>query len=624
MTGALIELDGSRAESVMPYHGHAPAELRLVADRVVDARAALAQLNDFIFDVRDQLTAAWTGAAATAAATELDTLRDVAAGAVERLDNARTALIHCSDDLEDTRSAIDGLRAEWRIYHDRLNAIAMEAALAWDTAPNATPSDRAADTRRYEHLQENLLHQWAEQAARADQASSGCGALLEASLGPRFGFVGGRGVVPTGLNAVLGVDALRADDAFMGAAADLGDPVDGHADAAAQWLLLSPTVQQFFVASAGGFPPPAAIGPRLVNASWRTLSPLQRQALIVSRPDAIGATDGVPAAARDQANRLTLKALETSLRAQIAAASVPVFPSWAPIISSLGTPPLTALDQRTRIQIENLNGRLANVRALRTTLDTDAGPPRYLLAMDVGGRGRAVVAVGNPDTATNVATYVPGVGSDVAGLPGDVRRVAALQQAATAAGSPATAVIAWLDYGAPPSLPAGAFDSFADAAAPKLTDFLEGLRATHDGPPAHSTLVPFSYGGLVVATASNLQPLAADQIVMVSSAGTELTSAGQFRLDGVPPDQVPGRIYATIGSGDFIPFTRLVHAGIPTAEGFGATGLPEVSAPNVLDSVDSPFVVRSSVFDAYVAHTAILDPNSPLVPTLGRLIAGES
>jgi hypothetical protein len=320
---------------------------------------------------------------------------------------------------------------------------------------------------------------------------------------------------------------------------------------------------------------------------------------------------------------VALEALATSLRSQIAAAPVPVYPSWAPVITGLGSLPLTAHNQRARAEITDLNRRLANVQVLQNTLETGSVPPRYLLAVDVEGRGRAVVAVGNPDTATHVATYVPGVGSDVGGLPGDVARAAALQQAATAAGSPATAVIAWLDYGAPPSLPAGAFDSFADAAAPHLTGFLDGLRATHDGPPAHSTLVPFSYGGLVVATASNFQPLAADQIVMVSSAGTELTSAGQIRLDGVPPDQVPGRIYATIGSGDFIPLTGLVHAGIPTADGFGATGLPEVAAPNVLDSVDSPFVVRSSVFDAYLAHTAILDPNSPLVPLLGRLIAGK-
>src|SRR6266511_2197495 len=73
----------------------------------------------------------------------------------------------------------------------------------------------------------------------------------------------------------------------------------------------------------GGRPPNAAVllasvprvgsDPKAVKAWWSSLSPAEREFLIRERPDVIGWLDGVPAADRDEANRLVLTATAAGL-----------------------------------------------------------------------------------------------------------------------------------------------------------------------------------------------------------------------------------------------------------------------------------------------------------------------
>src|SRR5205814_129313 len=119
---------------------------------------------------------------------------------------------------------------------------------------------------------------------------------------------------------------------------------------------------------------------------------------------------------------------------------------------------------------------------IQARLDTPGAARPYLLALSTDGRGRAVVALGDPDTADNVVTYVPGLGGNLDGAADEVTRAGQLSTAAgRAAPGRRTSVIAWLGYDAPASVPEAAHLDDARRAAPALHDFQAGLRATHLG-----------------------------------------------------------------------------------------------------------------------------------------------
>ncbi|HEV7980258.1 alpha/beta hydrolase [Amycolatopsis sp.] len=74
------------------------------------------------------------------------------------------------------------------------------------------------------------------------------------------------------------------------------------------------------------------------------------------------------------------------------------------------------------------------------------------MGVDSNDDGKAILAKGNPDTATNVASYVPGTTSDLATFGDEASRGDIMHAAAERAGSPSTSVITWLEYDAPDGL----------------------------------------------------------------------------------------------------------------------------------------------------------------------------
>ena len=69
--------------------------------------------------------------------------------------------------------------------------------------------------------------------------------------------------------------------------------------------------------------------------------------------------------------------------------------------------------------------------------------------IDSSGDGQAVVAVGNPDVADNVVTFVPGTGAELSTASGDVARVDRMVADANLLDPGSTAGIMWLGYDAP-------------------------------------------------------------------------------------------------------------------------------------------------------------------------------
>jgi pimeloyl-ACP methyl ester carboxylesterase len=149
--------------------------------------------------------------------------------------------------------------------------------------------------------------------------------------------------------------------------------------------------------------------------------------------------------------------------------------------------------------------------------------------------GLAVIAVGNPDRATDVLTCVPGAGTDLSRMGTLMARADALNHDAVRfAPDHHVSVITWLGYD-PPDGVAAASASSAHDAEPALDAFTDGLRVTHEGEPSHNTVLGHSYGSLVAGVTARDRGLDTDDVIFVGSPGVGVDRAADL---GLPPDSV--------------------------------------------------------------------------------------
>ncbi|MFG2907392.1 hypothetical protein ACGF13_20290 [Kitasatospora sp. NPDC048286] len=150
----------------------------------------------------------------------------------------------------------------------------------------------------------------------------------------------------------------------------------------------------------------AASTPDANRKWWDSLPDSTRRQLLQDHPGRIGAMDGLPAETRDQANRAWLPQLRTQMAQELA-------------------DPYRTLNV-TQTNLDGLN-------ALQKQIDTAGVPPQLLLSVDdprgVPHAPGAVIAYGNPDTATNIASYIP-ANPAVGTLPADAAAARGLAVAA--------------------------------------------------------------------------------------------------------------------------------------------------------------------------------------------------
>lgn len=293
-------------------------------------------------------------------------------------------------------------------------------------------------------------------------------------------------------------------------------------------------------------------------ALWQELTPLEQQLLIVSFPSRVGSLDGIPIVARDQANRIVLEETRENLEARLEE------------LRNSENPP--------QDQITDLEKKLAGIAVIEERLAGVPGlPPAYLVGFSAEGQGlgngggRAIVAIGNPDTADNVVTYVPGMGSGLGSVRGDIGNADDMTVDAMKLGTD-TSTIMWLGYDAPPALVmpglhfTGATDSaWAEEGAPALRAFQEGLEVSHQGGDANYTLVGHSYGTTVIGEAASGGDLNADTLVLVASPGVGVDHVSELGID-------ENRVFVTTAENDRISWTPEGYLGPdPTDPSFGAT-----------------------------------------------------
>jgi hypothetical protein len=279
--------------------------------------------------------------------------------------------------------------------------------------------------------------------------------------------------------------------------------------------------------------PPPGTSAADVHRWWTSLTPEQRQHLLAEHPDQIGNLNGVPVSARSDANIAVMTQDLNRVRDVAGRYGVSV----DDVVRDPAKYGLSATDI-TRYQ---------NADETKQGLDHDAGEnflhpnPTYLFAYDplaFGGKGRAAIAVGNPDTAKNTAVIVPGTSSSVKGGwlhdgHNDARNL--FEQANAADPNNPTAVIAWMGYDAPNDFtdPRIATPMLARTGGAALARDVNGLWATHLGGGEHVTVLGHSYGSTTVADAFASGGMHANDAVLLGCPGTDLArNAASFHLDG--------------------------------------------------------------------------------------------
>ncbi len=367
--------------------------------------------------------------------------------------------------------------------------------------------------------------------------------------------------------AALAADAMRAAARAVAAAAESADPLAALGGTAgvrpAGFSGLAALVGAAGLLSSRPVPPPPDATPDEVASWWTGLSGPAQDDLLASSPAALGGLDGLPAWARDRANRLVLERVlaDAPWEQQVAAQAI-----------------------------------AAEIRA-----EEAAGRPVQLWVYDPGG-DLAALAYGDLDTADDIGVLVPGVNNTVAGdlhtLGDDARTVAAATLAAAPAASVAT--VAWLGYRPPVGAGLGQAlgRSTATAGGVALAGDLAGLAAaraaTGVGRAADPrvTVLAHSYGTVVLDEAGDLPGrLPVDAAVLSGSPGIEEAHASDLEAD---------EVYTAWSPADPVAWSGW-HGDPPWLREFGATPLP---------------------VDPDTLHWEYYDADRPTVAAVGEVVAG--
>ncbi|WP_051021516.1 putative alpha/beta hydrolase [Nocardia araoensis] len=335
--------------------------------------------------------------------------------------------------------------------------------------------------------------------------------------------------------------------------------------------------------------------PKAVYKWWTLLTPAERQALIADHPDVIGNLNGIPVADRSAANMQVMN---------------------ADIHRVEDNPKKYGLTADDITRYHNAKNVQAGLNAYSGREAGQFGPylPTYLYAyqpLAFGGKGRAAIAIGNPDTAPNTAVLVPGASQSVRASDGSDKGWFAVQSsqahnlyAESNKADPAhpTAVVAWMGYDSPANGITAVLsgDPTAERAGGQLlARDVDGLWATHQG-SSHVTTVGYSAGAIVTSDAAAASHLHTNDMVLLGPVSTDQAHhAADYHLDG-------GHVYVGEASNDlnahaghaYLNALSLGGQADPTAPDFGATRIKAETPP----SYSSPIYYSGQAHLHYFTH----------------------
>jgi hypothetical protein len=350
--------------------------------------------------------------------------------------------------------------------------------------------------------------------------------------------------------------------------------------------------------------------PRQFNALWNQLTPVEKD-WFFRRDHSIGNRAGMPwdppdHLGKDHYNRLHLVEIQQRIESDIDRMGHNI----AELLTGhhIDDGILYALQS----QLEAARTQLGGYQAVTTQLNSGNRPKHYLGLLDEFGHG--AVSIGNPDTASHNAIFLPGTGQDLSRLSVSDEIASAMHAATLTADTRLTsedvAVTTWMGYDRPMNLGQAGFPGQAQRGADRLDTFENGLRASHVGRRSIDTVIGHSYGSTVLgAAASGGHHLDADNVIAVGSPGMLVERADRLSLNS------GAHVYAMRAGNDIIGFSGVVTewtlGAEPTAPGFGATRLaadPGPTDPLGLPSVD--------------AHSSYWSDGNTALQNFGAVIAG--
>lgn len=318
---------------------------------------------------------------------------------------------------------------------------------------------------------------------------------------------------------------------------------------------------------------------------WHELSVPEQRALAVVHPDIIGRADGIPAAVRDEANRLSLGREISGYRDLLAPRHGEPSSTLRRLLSR------ASLDEQQRSHMRalaHIQQSLVDAEKSAASVHPDVSRPEVRLLSYDGAqpRGRAVVAFGDVDTAASVSWHVFGVRSDADSLPETLALVRNAYETTVRADQDVTAAaIAWLDYEVP-GTDQQATGPVAEVGGARLASAVAGFHATREYLAEHRAGIPtqdhhlfgLRFGATVVSEAAAGARLDG-KVTSLVLLGASASGTGSVRSAVEFGSNV--RVYAASSSRGRIgtagirgAFGSLRDAGPgtdPTIESFGAT-----------------------------------------------------
>lgn len=295
--------------------------------------------------------------------------------------------------------------------------------------------------------------------------------------------------------------------------------------------------------------PPLFDDPQKANDWWTSLPQSEQDRYITQYPEMVGAEDGLPLEDRDRANQILIDEEVAGLDAELDASNefmVELTDARARAEAEGDWSEVAHLDR----QISLLEDYIADVTAeknyylwLGGTEFTEAAPgvptddhdgnepiPPPDLVILFKGNGdkndRIVLAWGDPSTADNVTTLVPGANSDAKY---ESYSEDAWELHEEANGDPGSATVLWVDYDPPngdaDTVRTGALETGGGSAVHIAEDGARELDRYYDGlgvlnPDSRHVLVTHSYGTIVASELfEHYDDVPVDDVVMIGSPG---------------------------------------------------------------------------------------------------------
>ncbi|MEV6064179.1 alpha/beta hydrolase [Nocardia asteroides] len=299
------------------------------------------------------------------------------------------------------------------------------------------------------------------------------------------------------------------------------------------------------------------------SAWWNGLTEAQQREIIARHPEWIGNRDGIPAAARHEANVAVLSTERQRLQERLTT-----------LDTNIANHPTGGLFTNEDAERDLVKEKLASLTEIEKLLKENPDQGKLLLLDTSGERVKAAFAIGNPDTAEHISVAIPGKDTTVdRSMHGMVDEAKAIQKEAIGGlkfqgeTDPKVAAIAWIGYETPDA--AGGFpwdskkslDNWAEGTAgaasedrmrdgaPKLASFLEGLDTSSTTSDPHITTLGHSYGSSTTALA--LQQLQQEGKPVVDDA-VFFGSPGLFSEDAAGLGLQPGHAYLAEADDDAV------------------------------------------------------------------------